>query len=119
MLFCHGSDDTKYKKDRTRIRGENMLVIHCSGKILGSIWLVYAIQVASDDGACAHAVFVDAIAMKLHFACRQSGSSMERFTNAELTDMHLASGAAYCNGVATQWLCAQLYQEVNFQPGLL
>ncbi|GBM39900.1 hypothetical protein AVEN_250221-1 [Araneus ventricosus] len=47
--------------------------------------------------------------MKLHFACRQSGGKMERCTNAELVDMHLAYGTADCNGRAAQRLYAQRY----------
>ncbi|GFX66510.1 hypothetical protein TNCV_1291911 [Trichonephila clavipes] len=43
---------------------------------------------ASDDGACVRAVFAAALTMQLHFACRQSGTGMERCTNAELADRH-------------------------------
>ncbi|GFV77062.1 DUF4817 domain-containing protein [Trichonephila clavipes] len=47
--------------------------------------------------------------MKLHFVCRQIGSRMEHYTKTELSDMHLAYGAADCNGRATQWLYGQRY----------
>ncbi|GFT40498.1 hypothetical protein NPIL_215141 [Nephila pilipes] len=62
------------------------------------IILVHSIDVAtkteaSDDGACVHAVLGAKLSIMLHFACRQSGSRMERYTNAELADMRLAFGA--------------------------
>ncbi|GFW37321.1 hypothetical protein TNCV_4498121 [Trichonephila clavipes] len=36
---------------------------------------------------------------------------MERYTNAELTDMYLACIATDCNGQATQWLYSQSYRR--------
>ncbi|GFS92281.1 hypothetical protein TNCV_1113651 [Trichonephila clavipes] len=47
------------------------------------------------------------ITMKLHFVCRHSNSRMERYTNAELADMHLVYGVANCNARVVQRLHAQ------------
>ncbi|GFX24897.1 hypothetical protein TNCV_3451671 [Trichonephila clavipes] len=41
------SDYTKHKEDRTQIREENMFIVLSTAKMLGSLWLVYAIDDAT------------------------------------------------------------------------
>ncbi|GFV64877.1 hypothetical protein TNCV_3847421 [Trichonephila clavipes] len=62
---------------------KHVYIILCAAKILDSLWVVYT----TDEGDAA-------LAMKFHFACRQSGCRMERYGNAYLAYMHLAFGAA-------------------------
>ncbi|GFV62045.1 hypothetical protein TNCV_4108481 [Trichonephila clavipes] len=73
--------------------------------MLKRLWLMYA----SDGGASMQAVFAATLTIKLHFICRKSDNRMEHYTNAELSEMHLAFGITKCNGRNVQWLYAQRY----------
>ncbi|GFV66955.1 DUF4817 domain-containing protein [Trichonephila clavipes] len=48
---------------------------------------------------------------RIHFSCRQRNSRIERYTNVELPEMHLAFGPTDCNGRAAQRLFAQRYHR--------
>ncbi|GFX51406.1 transposable element Tc1 transposase [Trichonephila clavipes] len=63
----------------------------------------------SPQGACARVVFATAFAMELHFACQQSGSRIDRYTNAEPADMILAFWSVNCNGRVAQRLYTRRY----------
>ncbi|GFV12816.1 hypothetical protein TNCV_4390951 [Trichonephila clavipes] len=87
--------------------------------MLESHWLAYATDgatyaEASVDSAWAHVLFTAALAMKFHFACRQSGSRMKHYMEAELAGMHLVYASTDCNGQATQ----QLYTHRYFSNAL-
>ncbi|GFW41622.1 hypothetical protein TNCV_4035371 [Trichonephila clavipes] len=87
MLSWCGSDDTKHKKDRTWIRGKNTFVILSAANTLGNQLLVYAtdgaqLTQASDGGTRGMSGFCVRARYETYFACRQSGSRMERYTNA-------------------------------------
>ncbi|GFT10010.1 DUF4817 domain-containing protein [Trichonephila clavipes] len=51
--------------------------------------------------------------MKLHFTCRQSGSRMERYSNAELADIHLAYGVDASNNASHSGCTSKLPQEIG------
>ncbi|GFW54306.1 DUF4817 domain-containing protein [Trichonephila clavipes] len=80
--------------------------------MLGSLWLMSVrseatLTKASDNGTCTRADFATLLTMKFHFACLQSGSRLERYTNTELADIHLPYEVTDCNGRAAQRLYAQ------------
>ncbi|GFT86816.1 histone-lysine N-methyltransferase SETMAR [Trichonephila clavipes] len=75
--------------------------------MLESHWLAYATDgatyaEASVDSARAHVLFTAALAMKLHFACRQSGSRMKHYMEAELAGMHLDDARLHTSVVTRQ-----------------
>ena len=85
-----------------------MFITFIAAKMLGSDWLVYVMRTllrTQKHQMLVHAQTA-ALGMKFHLTCRQSGSRMERSTNTEVADMHLA---ALRNGRAAQRLSAQRY----------